>query len=135
MNFTLMYDATPIAIAKVVNESQAIMKLLHPIPLKYLPPGMFRDGISESMSTIIKWMKTRVFPQERVDCDKLLNEMKLDKYDAWIIAKQTRATLMTDCWWIALDKTDTYENQAMRGLAGIPPDEVYSDNINDIGKI
>lgn len=73
------------------------------------------------MRVISLRFEDRAFPKERVDCEELLDDLGLDRYDRWNIIKETRDTLMTDYWWLKIKPTDTYEEYSLRGAAGIPP--------------
>ena len=119
--FVLMCDNKEITQTIDNENSLPIYKLKEGVPEKYIPKDLFLDRLQVSSLELIKWIEDRVFPEERTDCDTLLKELGLDRYDAWEIAKKTRGTLMTDYFWLKVNEDDKYETHSIRGLAGIPP--------------
>ena len=118
--FILMCDDKEIAHAKK-TDTESVMVLMPGIPAACTPFGLFRDSNEVPMLDVIKWFEDRAFPEERVDCERLLDELGLDRYDAWEIVKKTRGTLMTDYFWLKIEPGDTYENCSLRGAAGFAP--------------
>jgi len=118
--FVIMCDNIELTTTENIGLPQVQMRLKPNLPKDTIPFGLFRNSDTESMFKVIEWFSDRVFPEERVDCKELLEELGLERYDPWEIAKLTRGTLMTDGWWLKVHPTDTYEEQSLRGLAGIP---------------
>ena len=115
-----MYDNIELTTTENVGTPQVQMRLKPNLPKELTPFGLFRDSDTESLFKVVDWFSDRVFPEERVDCKELLEELGLDRYDPWEIAKKTRGTLMTDGWWLKIKPSDTYEKCSIRGAAGIP---------------
>lgn len=71
------------------------------VPQHYLPFGLFGfDKREVPLSEFVIWAKQRCFPKERVDSDKLLEELGLDRYDSWEIVKITKAKMGNDDYTI-----------------------------------
>jgi hypothetical protein len=121
MAFAIMCDDKVIATSYKENGVTPMFKLEENTPQIYVPLGLFNNSIYESGLKVLEWFEDRAFPEERTDCKELLEDMDLDRYDAWNIIKQTRGTLMTDYFWLRIKETDTYEEFSLRGQAGIPP--------------
>ena len=49
-----------------------------------------------SKKDLLEWIGCRIFPEHRVDCDKLLKQLDLNKYDPLEIAKKTKVCLVED---------------------------------------
>ena len=75
------------------------------------------------LATVIEWSKDRVFPPTRTDVDDLLAELGLKSYDAWLIARIQRASLVHDFYWLKLEAEDSYGVSTARGRMGFPPPE------------
>lgn len=118
----LMSDTKVIA-RKIVQKDKwdSFFQLEAGVTVEDVPDGLFMNGKTETWDNIMSFFKLRVFPKERCGAEELLDELGLDRYDAWDIAKKTRGTLMTDPWWMKIKDTDTYETHSLRGLAGIKP--------------
>lgn len=66
-----------------------------------LPIYMFGlKGEPVDMSAFKKWVKTRIVPQERLDIDKVLDDLNLDRYDYMAIAKLTQCRRIQDDYWV-----------------------------------
>lgn len=52
------------------------------------------------MISFIKWASERCFPEDRVDADKHLKDLGLDRYDGWEIVKFTNAKMPPDPFWV-----------------------------------
>jgi hypothetical protein len=128
MAFVIMCDDTELTYVENVGSPDAVFVLKEGIPDEFVPLELFNSGRTESVFTVLKWVEDRVFPRERTDCDTLLKELGLDRYDAWDIAKKTRGTLMTDYFWLKIHDDDTYEKCSIRAAAGIPPVHVGVNN-------
>jgi len=86
-----------------------------------IPKDLFSEGkTSVNFDELIEWLSERIFPPNRVGVDKLLKELGLNMYDPWLITQCTRASLMTDGFWIKFNKKDKYETQSVRGRFDIP---------------
>ena len=81
------------------------------------PDGLFKNKTEITIYEMMDWASKRVFPKERTDCKKLLDEMGLNDYFPWEIAKQTRASLIEDKFWIKFGKGDEYYKDTARGVA------------------
>ena len=125
--FVIMYDNMELTVTENIGTSLVQMRLKPNIPKQAIPLGLFRDSETESMFKTMNWFCDRVFPEERVDCKELLEELGLERYDPWEIVKLTRGTLMTDGWWLKVHPTDTYEEHSLRGAAGIPASVFTTD--------
>jgi hypothetical protein len=102
------------------TEHGAVFELLDGISEWGTPP-IFRHSKTIDMAAFLKWIEYRVFPPERIDAKELLNELGLEKYDAWAIAKQTKASLMEDPFWVKIYESDSYEKDTIRGISGMRP--------------
>lgn len=88
----------------------------------------FLEGVKDSVKErlprnfpgFIRWMSERVIPEDRVDIEKVLNLMSIDKYDMFDIAKKTRACLMEDDFWVKFKEEDKWEDN-VRARAGYKP--------------
>lgn len=60
------------------------------------------------MLSVIRWAKIRVMPENRMGIEDLLLQLNLEQYDAWEIAKQTRASCFRDDWWLKFSETDDF---------------------------
>jgi len=118
--FVIMYDNVELTTTENIGTPHVQMRLKPNLPKEIIPFGLFVISDVESAFKVTKWFSDRAFPEERVDCKELLEELGLERYDPWEIVKLTRGTLMTDGWWLKVHPTDTYETQSLRGLAGIP---------------
>lgn len=126
MAYIIMCDDTEITDMEGLGTSQANFVLKTGVPKEYIPFGLFLNSNKESVLRVMEWFEDRAFPEERVDCKRLLEELGLDRYNRWEIIKKTRGTLMTDFWWLKIEPTDTYKEYSLRGAAGIPPVKVFS---------
>jgi len=115
-----MYDNIELTDTENIGTPQVQMRLKPNLPKELIPLGLFENSETESMFKAMNWFCDRVFPEERVDCKELLEDLGLDRYDPWEIVKLTRGTLMTDGWWLKVHSTDTYEKHSLRGAAGYP---------------
>ena len=118
--FVIMYDNIELTTTENIGTPQVQMRLKPHLPREIIPFGLFMNSDVESAFKVTDWFSARAFPEERVDCKELLEDMGLERYDPWEIVKQTRGTLMTDGWWLKMNPDDTYETQSLRGLAGFP---------------
>jgi hypothetical protein len=91
------------------------------IPDWLVPIGLFYGRKECTALELIEWAKKRIFPSERMGADELLKELGIDRYEPWWIAKETRASLMDDWWWIKLSSGDKFETSSARGRAGYEP--------------
>lgn len=55
------------------------------------------------------WISERVFPFEREGGDKLLENLGLEYYDPWEIAKKTNGVTPQDYYWFSEDPNDKFE--------------------------
>ena len=53
-----------------------------------------------NIGQVSRWLKRRVFPKERTDADKLLEELGLKEYDPMKIVKITEARMFQDSFWV-----------------------------------
>lgn len=99
--YKIMSGNKVIAIAKK-EKSGVYMEAIEGIPQHLLPIALFGwDKRRVSMLEVIDWASSRCFPPDRVDADRILKEMGLDRYDPWEIAKITKAKLISeDKFWI-----------------------------------
>lgn len=132
--YVIMCDATEITTMENAGTLNACFVLKEGVPQKYIPFGLFRNTKRESIFRVMDWFEDRAFPEERTDCKKLLDELGLERYNAWDIIKKTRGTLMTDYFWLKIDKDDTYEKCSIRGAANIPPVNVFENKIDILEK-
>lgn len=116
MDFVFMCDRKVLAKPERVGE-ETIYKLTGEVSDDHIPPGLFRNGITETSQKVTEWFCTRVFPENRVGSEQLLDELELDKYDPWYIVKKTNGCLMEDPWWLKIRDTDSYETSTVRGAA------------------
>lgn len=73
--------------------------------LKKIPITLFSIGDSEcSYEKYQKWLETRVFPENRIDKQELLEKMKLPFRDINKILKLTNGVMVGDNFWIDWDK-------------------------------
>ena len=64
-----------------------------------------------TIDTIDEFFRERVFPETRVDKDKLLEAAGMTHFDAEAIARKTHGILMEDLFWIRFAGEDiTYED-------------------------
>ncbi len=61
------------------------------------------------------WCEERVFPPNRMGKNKLLKILGLKRYNHIDIVRITRASMMTDGYWLVLDESDTFTNNTLRG--------------------
>jgi hypothetical protein len=81
-------------------------------------PYIFELALSrdKDMRPVLEtWLKERVFPKNRFGSHRMLRELGLKKYDVQKIAEATRASLLTDPYWLVYDESDTYETKSVRG--------------------
>ena len=52
------------------------------------------------MSAVKKWGKTGIGPQERLDIDKVLDDLNLERYDYMAVAKLTQCRRIQDDYWV-----------------------------------
>ena len=119
--FVIMCDDKEITTTENVGTNKVEFVLKPNVPERYKPWGLFRNSDRESAFNVMRWFEDRAFPEERVGCKELLEELGLDRYDPWEIVKKTRGPLMTDYFWLKVEPTDTYEEFSLRGAAGFPP--------------
>lgn len=66
-----------------------------------LPIYMFGlKGEPADISAFKKWVQTRIVPLERLDIDKVLDDLNLDRYDYMAIAKLTQCRRIQDDYWV-----------------------------------
>lgn len=118
----LMNKVTPIAKIVLLDEATpelaAGVTLLPDVSVEDLPILM-RSTQSDMPGLIafLDWIKTRVFPKNRIDSAKLLGRMRLTEYDPLEIAKHTRAALINDDFWVKFNEDDNYYLHTLRGRA------------------
>lgn len=120
--FEIMYDDIEVAYKEGI-----LYRLRENIPRKYIPFGLFVNSDTENMATVTNYFCERAFPENRVDCKKLLNKLGLKRYDEWEIIKITRAVLITDGWWMKMEETDNYYDCTWRGWQGWKPASVLDN--------
>ncbi|HDR7597788.1 hypothetical protein EXW35_26535 [Bacillus mycoides] len=85
----------------------------------FIPKDLFRNGSTKiSKKDLLEWIGCRIFPEHRVDCDKLLKQLDLNKYDPLEIAKKTKVCLVEDAWWLTFSEKDNFRNDTLRGKLG-----------------
>jgi len=105
-----------------LDDDTDILYLENDVPEWLVPRDLFiGERTSVTFEDLQEWIKDRVFPRDRCGCEDLLRELGLDFYDEWQIAKRTRASLMTDFYWLSFDDSDYYEKFSARGRAKIKP--------------
>jgi hypothetical protein len=116
----LMYDNIVVAEQHVGNDGLHL-KLLEGVEVFFIPEGLF-DPKTKSVSIIdlIGWIEGRIFPKDRMGADKLLAQLGLNDYSPFSIAKQNKACLIEDGWWLSFDDKDTFRESTIRGAAGFP---------------
>lgn len=117
--FEIMYDDIEVAY-KQGNK----YKLRENIPRKYIPFGLFVNSDTEDMVTVVNYFCDRAFPENRVDCKRVLKRLGLKRYNEWKIIKRNRAVLITDGWWMKMDEDDNYYKCTWRGWQGWEPASV-----------
>lgn len=91
------------------------------INIGFLPAGLAPSvSLTANDDLVRRWVKNRIFPENRVNKEKLLKLMGLTRYDALAIVKYTRVCLMEDPFWIAFKEDDTFRSNTIRGEAGLP---------------
>lgn len=89
-----------LAVQKNIDD-KPYMVALDDVDYGLLPFGIFdKETRMVSAFRFAEWAKKRCFPPERMGADKLLEELGLDRYDAWEIIKKTKALMpgMDDFW-------------------------------------
>lgn len=115
-----MFDNVCVAEQKG-EEGKYVMTLMKGIPEFFIPRYLFRNGKDTvDMLDFIQWIEERVFPEERMDCKELLADLNLEEYRPFAIAKQTKACLMEDGWWVSFSDQDSFRKDTIRGAAGFP---------------
>lgn len=103
----LMMDAVPLA--ELSKDGQQLCALERTAQVD-LPLNLFiGDRRCVPLVDVVVWAKKRVFPKERMDCDKLLAAMGMQNYDAWEIVKRTGACLMEDPYWLRFSEEEAFE--------------------------
>jgi hypothetical protein len=78
-----------------------------------------KEMLPENEIQFILWVEDRVVPKDRVDIDQILERMGIDQYNAFEIARKTRACLMEDDFWIKFKDDDKWQDNVRR--AGYKP--------------
>ncbi|HZK85288.1 MAG TPA: hypothetical protein VFC58_11585 [Desulfosporosinus sp.] len=99
------------------------------VPAVYAPMELFTGKRIVSMLDFVEWINGRVFPPERIGAEQLLKELGLDEYRPFAIAKETKACLMEDPYWVAFEEGDSFKKDTVRGSAGFP------EMTNEMGKV
>ena len=77
---------------------------VHPIadtPIERLPYTIFKGSHQPADYKWLEiWMENRVFPEDRVDCRTLLDQLGLFRYDIDAICRITQARVETDNFWL-----------------------------------
>lgn len=66
------------------------------------------------------WFRARVVPRNRINIDKVLQELGLSEYDQWTIIKMNNGQNLKDTLWIRTEEWQTFENTHYLGKAGRP---------------
>ncbi|MFM9278023.1 hypothetical protein [Paenibacillus jiagnxiensis] len=116
----LFYDN--VCIAEVHGtEGKYYLELRPGVKEFFIPRILFKRGQTRvPMIDFVHWMSDRVFPEDRVDAKKLLSEIGLKEYLPFAIAKDTKASLIGDGWWVSFSDEDNFRDSTIRGAAGFP---------------
>jgi len=87
-----------------------------------------KQGINFDINDFGELIKNRVFSENRRDCNTLLARMGLIEYDAFEIAKRTRAFALSDKLWISYSENEEYETTFKAVFR-----ELYNNKINQNG--
>lgn len=107
-------------IAKIITgrNTEPGVYLLDSIKDSELPYMLQRSNLpSVRLTLLLKWLEDRVVPKERYDIAEVLSLMGLKEYKVMDIAKQTKASLIDDDYWIKFFDTDDYYKDTLRGRA------------------
>ncbi|MEX2459836.1 MAG: hypothetical protein WD469_00815 [Paenibacillaceae bacterium] len=115
----LMYDNVVIA-KREGNEGNYSVALETGVKPFFIPNELFRGKDHASMLHFIDWIADRIFPKNRVGADRLLSEMGLDTYSIIGVARQTKACLMEDGFWVAFSEEDDFRRDTIRGQFNFP---------------
>lgn len=101
--------------------------------IRFLPQGLCpKLGLIADDTLVREWLKGRVFPENRVGKEQLLESLGMVTYNALGIAYKTRACLMEDPFWVAFEEGDTFEANTLRGQCGFPRWILQDDGVPDI---
>ncbi len=89
-------------------------------------PWIFGPGDRITHEEFLKFLEDRVVPPDRVGIDDILKDLGLVSYTLLSVASKTKASLIEDPWWVKFTAHDSFENDTMRGAAGLEPWD-YSD--------
>lgn len=116
MDMILMYDGLELGVFKFNTECNKLEFIKHDkIDEMWLPEIIRFAGNIDMRIVIDEWFKDRVFPSNRINLKNTLKIFGLKRYNHIEIAKQTRGSLMSDGWWIAMEENDSYTKNSARG--------------------
>lgn len=115
----LYFDNIKIAYEERNIKHERYLTLVDNVPAFFLPEYIFKGRKSVPFDEILKWIRNRVFPEQRPDCKNLLRELDLPSYDPYLIAQKTKACLMTDGYWLSFSDEGKFED-TLRFKAGHP---------------
>ena len=97
-------------IAESVKEGKTKYLVLDPNAEEY-PTDLFgtprNKRLKVGMSCIIKWMEARACPPDRVGIEDILKELRMDRYDAYTIAKHNSSRSLADNFRLEFDDAES----------------------------
>ena len=115
INWLLMRDG--LVLGEFIQDNKGILRFIKDkgIDDNWLPYCLDKHIGKDASIYLNEWLKERVVPENRINVKKLLHILGLKKYDYIELAQITRATLMSDPYWLAMEEGDTFSTKSLRG--------------------
>ncbi len=133
MDWLLMRDGLVLGTFKM-NEEKKKLEFIKDEGIEdtWLPLMIYCGNDRDMREVLNEWFKDRVVPPHRIGIKHILKLNKIKEYDYMQMAKNSRASMVEDPFWVAMEETDTYKTSTIRGYC--KPKDYNSLNIKEEGK-